>query len=131
MLDQKSAVRISALIMARRRETGIGLRAAAIESGISPSTLSRLERAAARTIPDAETLAKLSSWLHVPLSSLFDEQEKSRKKPSPRPSTPEVITAHLRADRNLSEETARALAEMFKALYSQFTEKPPQSRSRP
>ena len=37
-------------------------------------------------------------------------------------STLDKIEVHLRADKNLSPETARALAEMFRSIYENFTE---------
>ncbi|MFN2481882.1 MAG: hypothetical protein ABR554_10490, partial [Pyrinomonadaceae bacterium] len=39
----------------------------------------------------------------------------------PQESTPSIVEAHLRADRNLSEETARALSELFRVAYAQFS----------
>jgi transcriptional regulator with XRE-family HTH domain len=116
MSSRSALARISALIKAKRREKGIGLRVAADESTVSASTLSRLERGAATSLPDSDTLTKLSEWLNLPLGSLLsDKQEISGMEPTL--STPEVVEVHLRADRELSPETARALAQMFKTLY--------------
>ena len=39
----------------------------------------------------------------------------------PHESTPEIVEAHLRADRNLSPETADALSQLFRVAYSQFS----------
>jgi hypothetical protein len=39
----------------------------------------------------------------------------------PHESTPEIVEAHLRADRNLTPETADALSELFRVAYSQFS----------
>jgi hypothetical protein len=39
----------------------------------------------------------------------------------PRESTPEIVEAHLRADRNLTSETAAALSELFRVAYAQFS----------
>jgi transcriptional regulator with XRE-family HTH domain len=117
MTSRATLARLSALIKAKRREKKIGLRAAADESKVSASTLSRLERGAATTLPDSETLTKLAKWLEVPLNSVFSDKNQSPGQ-EPSLSTPEVVEVHLRADRELSVETAQALAEMFRTLYA-------------
>ena len=48
----------------------------------------------------------------------------------PHESTPEIVEAHLRADRNLSEETAKALSELFRVAYSQFSHPGEDTRKR-
>lgn len=108
--------RISALIKAKRREEELGLRAAADASGVSASTLSRLERGAATSLPDSPTLTKLASWLNLSVDSLLSDKQEPQGR-EPELTTPEIVEVHLRADRDLSPETARALAEMFKTLY--------------
>lgn len=113
---------IGALVQAKRREEGIGLRAASEKSGISASTLSRLERGAATSLPDAETLSKLSTWLQVPVGLLMAPDLPETTGAAPDLTTPEVVEVHLRADKHLSPSTADALAKMFKMLYDQFTE---------
>lgn len=45
----------------------------------------------------------------------------------PTESTPNIVEAHLRADRNLKPETAKALAELFRVAYFQFAGKPTDS----
>jgi transcriptional regulator with XRE-family HTH domain len=108
--------RLGALIKAKRREKKIGLRAAGEESKVSASTLSRLERGAATTLPDSDTLTKVAKWLEVPVSSLLSDRQAEGREPTL--NTPEVVEVHLRADRQLSIETAQALSEMFKTLYA-------------
>ena len=39
----------------------------------------------------------------------------------PQEPTPEIVEAHLRADRNLTPETAAALSELFRVAYTQFS----------
>ncbi|MGH9949844.1 MAG: hypothetical protein ACRD6X_21970, partial [Pyrinomonadaceae bacterium] len=39
----------------------------------------------------------------------------------PHEATPEIVRAHLRADKNLSPETANALSELFRVAYKQFS----------
>ena len=116
MSSRAALAHISALIKAKRREGGIGLRDAAEASGVSASTLSRLERGAATSLPDSGTLTKLAKWLGLTLSSLLSDKERNHES-EPQLTTPEVVEVHLRAAKELSPETAKALAEMFKTLY--------------
>ena len=117
--------KIAVLIKAKRRENGDQpLRAAAHDAKVSAATLSRLERNISATLPDAATLNKLAAWLGVGVGELLQE---SQQKPGSRPeaTTPEYVEVHLRADKNLSPKTAKALADMFRTLYEQLaTEKP-------
>ncbi|WP_449420517.1 helix-turn-helix domain-containing protein [Phormidium nigroviride] len=124
MTYESALARISALVKAKRREKKLGLRAAASECGLSPSTLSRLERGASSSLPDADTLAKLANWLEVSVGFLLLEQGKEGDEDGPELTTPEVVEVHLRADKRLSPKTAEALAEMFRILYEQFTQEP-------
>lgn len=116
MTSRAVLARVSSLIKAKRREREMGLRAAADESGVSASTLSRLERGAAASLPDSATLTKLGEWLDIPLSSLLSNKPEP-KGHEPTLTTPEVVEVHLRADQELSPATARALAQMFRTLY--------------
>jgi transcriptional regulator with XRE-family HTH domain len=121
MSSRAALARISALIKAKRRETGLGLRAAATASGVSASTLSRLERGAATSLPDADTLTKLAGWLDVPVGSLLSEDGEAEDG-GPELSTPEIVEVHLRSDKELNPKTAKSLALMFRMLYEQLVE---------
>jgi transcriptional regulator with XRE-family HTH domain len=120
MKSKSVLARISAKIKAKRRESGLGLRASAEESKISASTLSRIERGAATSIPDAATLNKLAEWLDTSVSSILGVEE--REDNSPKLTTPEIVEVHLRADKELNPKTAQSLATMFKMMYEQLKE---------
>lgn len=90
--------------LAEKRATR-GVRDAAREVGISPATLSRVERG---YLPDLETFRKICAWLKV------DPGEVLGVKPGGA-STPPKAAVHFRKDRTLKPETARALAEMILA----------------
>jgi len=105
--------RLAALIKAKRLETGMTLQQIADEIKISPATLSRLE-AAKGTQPDTLALAKLSAWLNIPIAELIQIKTPTEEKGE----TPDVVRAHLRADKNLSNEAAENLANIFSSLYN-------------
>ncbi len=118
MAEITNMARLGEIIKAKRQEAGFGLRAAADESGISASTLSRLERGIGAA-PDAETMSKLSEWLQASVDDLLFGGEAQFKELEGL-STPDAIAVHLRADKKLSPETAEALAQLFRAAYKQL-----------
>jgi transcriptional regulator with XRE-family HTH domain len=121
-MQKADLARIGALVKAKRRKTGLGLRASAAQCGVSPSTLSRLERGDSSSLPDADTLTKLAAWLGTTVAALLSE--KSKPLVDPKLTTPEVVEVHLRADKRLSPETAGALGRAFRLLYDQLAQEP-------
>jgi len=122
MSSRTTLAKLSGLIKAKRRETGMGLRDVAKVSGISPSTLSRLERGVSSSLPDTDTLTNLANWLNVPVSSFLGNNKVDKGANEPQLKTPEQIEVYLRADKTLSPQTAEALGKMFNILYQQFTD---------
>jgi transcriptional regulator with XRE-family HTH domain len=110
------------MVKRRRKELGMSLRELAKVTGISPSTLSRIENNTGK--PDADNIARLASWLGIPVDRILHSE--TEVKPViyyPDESVPEIVEAHLRADKNLTPETAKALAELFRVAYYQFSKK--------
>jgi transcriptional regulator with XRE-family HTH domain len=101
-----------------------GLRTTAQEIGVSAATLSRVEQGKA---PDLDTLTALCRWLETSPNSFLvgersDEATDSSAMPHPPGmSTPEVIAAHLRADKDLPAEAAETLAAMIRLTYEAVT----------
>ena len=108
-------------IKRRREELEMSLRDVAYVTGVSASTLSRIENGTGK--PDADNIARLSQWLDMPVNRVMKTQNSSDVEPViyfPHEATPEIVEAHLRADRNLTPETAKALSELFRVAYKQF-----------
>ena len=112
----------------QRQRLGLSLREVATTTGVSASTLSRVENGVGT--PDSATLARLAQWLGIPLERLMSgsliaaSSDASASDPVvyfPTESTPNIVEAHLRADKNLRPETAKALAELFRVAYTQFS----------
>ena len=113
----------------QRQRLGLSLREVATTTGVSASTLSRVENGVGT--PDSATLARLAQWLGIPLERLMSgslmaaaSSDASAADPVvyfPTESTPNIVEAHLRADKNLRPETAKALAELFRVAYTQFS----------
>ncbi len=110
-------------IRRRREELSLSLRDVADQTSVSASTLSRIENGTGK--PDADNIARLTSWLDMPLERILSRSREDNDPKAvvyfPHESTPEIVEAHLRADRNLSPETADALSELFRVAYSQFS----------
>jgi transcriptional regulator with XRE-family HTH domain len=121
MTYESALARISTLLKARRKEKEIGLRELARECGVSPSTLSRLENGTTSSLPDANTLSKIATWMNVSIGFLLYGTVETDNQNEVVLTTPEIVEVSLRADKKLSPETAEALAGMFRLLYSQFT----------
>ncbi|MBI1766894.1 MAG: helix-turn-helix transcriptional regulator [Bacteroidetes bacterium] len=110
----------------RKREAGhLSLRAVAKLTGVSPSTLSRIETAKG-FIPDATTLAKLCRWLEIPIERIVGLADSLWTERSqmvvhyPNEPTPSIVEAYLRADPELTPETAYALSELFRIAYEGY-----------
>jgi transcriptional regulator with XRE-family HTH domain len=110
-------------IKRRREELGMSLRAVADITDVSASTLSRIENGTGK--PDADNIARLTNWLDMPVDRVLNRQYKENSVEPvvyyPHEATPEIVEAHLRADKNLSPETAKALSELFRVAYSEFS----------
>ena len=119
-----NTVELGRAIRRKREEQGLSLRDVANETGVSASTLSRIENGTGK--PDADNIARLTSWLNVPMERIMGGREGAGDESKavvyfPQESMPEIVEAHLRADRNLTPETAQALSELFRVAYAQFS----------
>ncbi|HEV8169819.1 MAG TPA: helix-turn-helix transcriptional regulator [Pyrinomonadaceae bacterium] len=111
-------------IRRRREELGLSLRDVAAKTSVSASTLSRIENGTGK--PDADNIARLTAWLDVPMERILSGRDPQAEETKavvyyPEEPVPEIVEAHLRADRNLTPETAAALSELFRVAYTQFS----------
>ena len=69
---KKTGVNTSELgnaVRRRREERGLSLRDVADKTGVSASTLSRIENGTGK--PDADNIARLASWLDMPIERVM------------------------------------------------------------
>jgi transcriptional regulator with XRE-family HTH domain len=102
----------------------LSLRDVADVTQVSASTLSRIENGTGK--PDADNIARLTGWLNMPIDRVMNKHQSDNKFVDaivyyPHEATPEIVEAHLRADKNLTPETAKALSELFRVAYTQFS----------
>jgi len=120
-----NTIELGRSIKRKREAMKLSLRDVADETGVSASTLSRIENGTGK--PDADNIASLTTWLNMPIERVMNSARgKSDGEISPvvyfpHEAMPDIVEAHLRADRNLSPETAKSLAELFRVAYTQFS----------
>ena len=117
-----NTVELGRAIKRRREELGLSLRDVADKTNVSASTLSRIENGTGK--PDSDNIARLTAWLDMPIDRLMNKQKADDVEPViyyPHEATPEIVEAHLRADKKLTPETAKALSELFRVAYKQFS----------
>lgn len=81
-----------------------GVRAVALEIGVSAATLSRVERG---YMPDLETFGKICRWLKIDPAEVLGVKDVVSKRPA--------VAVHFRKDQALQPTTAEALAQMILA----------------
>jgi transcriptional regulator with XRE-family HTH domain len=130
-----NTVELGRAIRRKREELGLSLRDVADETNVSASTLSRIENGTGK--PDADNIARLTAWLDMPVERIMSGRRTESGEDGaaavvyfPQETTPNIVEAHLRADRNLSPETAKALSELFRVAYAQFSAPGTESRGR-
>lgn len=105
-----------AALDSHRQSRNLTWKQVANQAGVAASTLTRMGQGKR---PDVDGLAALASWsgldvedFYRPIASIADDPEPLAK-----------ITALLRADRNLSGESAKALEIMLKTAYQTMRRK--------
>ena len=81
------------------------------DAGISASTLTRMKQGKR---PDVDSMAALATWAGLDLDDYVVGDERGEAEPLPK------ISALLRADPNLSKESATAIEEMLRATYQRL-----------
>ncbi len=117
-----NTIELGRAVKRRREELELSLRDVADVTGVSASTLSRIENGTGK--PDADNIARLTGWLDMPVDRVMKAVNKDDVEPVvyyPHEATPEIVEAHLRADKKLTPETAKALSELFRVAYQQFS----------
>jgi transcriptional regulator with XRE-family HTH domain len=98
-----------AMLKTKRGERGLREVAQAMGE-ISASTLSRIENGKP---PEMDVFLRICDWMQVDPATFLTRADED----APKMNTPEVIEAHLRADKNLDEATAEAIAQMVRTAY--------------
>ena len=101
----------------RRQSLKMSWRQAAAEAGVSPSTLTRLGQGKR---PDVTSFAALVKWLGVSSEHFLSGVRASRPKDQ---DFLTVVSAHLRARKELSPKSAEALEDIIRAAYNRLKDR--------
>ena len=88
-----------------------GIRATADQIGVSPATLSRVERG---NLPDLETFRKICAWVGVDPGVVLGFRPATDAKP--------IVRVHFKKEAAVSQETAQALSELILKAQEQMQE---------
>lgn len=102
-----------------RKQRDLTLREVFAQTGVPIPTLSRIERGAANSL-DSTTLLALTEWMGISMADLRASPSPVKKHGKEIQETPDIVELHLRADKNLSKETASALATLFRTAYDHY-----------
>lgn len=94
-------------VIARNKRGDRKLRETALEIGISPATLLRIENG---HVPDVDTFGKVCRWLNADPGEFLGFKQQSSPEAT---SNLLTVSAHLKAQRNLQPATVTALAKMI------------------
>lgn len=109
-------------LQSKMRAEGLSIRRAAQEIGCSPATLGRLlQGSGSPNYPEGVNLIRAANWLGRSLSDFEVGQRKHV-------STIGDVEAHLRALRDLPQETIEGLAAMIRAVYDERRIKDPKEK---
>lgn len=97
------------LLAQKRAKENLSLRDVGRETGISTTTLMRMEHG---RVSDTDNVIALSQWLGLTVERLTGPVVES---------VPQQIKAIILADPRLSDEAGEALCSMFSVLYQQMT----------
>jgi transcriptional regulator with XRE-family HTH domain len=98
---------------AHRQAKDLTWKAVAERAKVSASTLTRIAQGKR---PDVDTLAALCKWSGLSADEFIAYDSAARNRPEPLAE----IVAHLRADKKLKPEGAKAIEVMIRAAYEQF-----------
>lgn len=98
--------------MVRERRGDRGIRKVASDIGVSPATLSRVERG---KLPDLDTFSKICEWLEVDPGEMLEMKKGIMSKKQEQPSSQVVVAAHLRADPAQDPDAAHDIAQLIMA----------------
>lgn len=118
MKNSKAVKILAPALKAWRKAEKLSLRRAAGLIGVTASTLSRIENE--KGSPDADTVAAVAGYLKIPVERVLCDAPDAPVAYYPDESLPEIVTAHLEKDENLTSENAARLSEIFRTAYHEF-----------
>ncbi len=100
-----------------RQARELSWRSLAKEAKVSPSSLSRMAQG---NRPDVDTFGALLAWLGRPAEDFFPGLPTRGERPQ---ATMAAVSSHLRASKELSSDSAKALEEILGAAFNALKER--------
>lgn len=95
--------------LVRSKRGRCGLREVSPIAGISPSTISRIER---KAIPDMATFLAICDWLEIhPIEFIKNTKHETK------PQDYSIICSKLRADKRIDSNVGNAIASLIEAVF--------------
>ena len=107
-LDVESLI---AALNAEREDRGLSWRKLALEAGVNPSSLTRMQQG---KLPDVNTFTALIHWLRMPIDQFMAS---GLSGPSQEPNPMAVVSTLLRGKREMTPEALKALDELVQAAF--------------
>jgi len=104
---------LGAELRRRRADLGVSLRAVEQQTNISAATLSRIERG---SVPDLSVIERLAAWLNVIVHASGGAPAQGEHQVRTDDDLLRTIEIHLRANKHMSEDLARSIANTFDTL---------------
>lgn len=104
-------LQLDALVAAldsERQARGLSWRQLALEAGVSPSTLTRMQQGKS---PDVNTFSALTTWVDIPAERFYSDQKMKNVHDDPMA----VISTLLRGKKNMSPKAIKAIQELVNA----------------
>jgi len=106
--------KLVAALDARRRAEGMSWRKLALDAGVSPSTLTRMQQGKS---PDVNTFTALTKWLNIPAERFGLEAAHDRGSQPAEAHPMSVVSTLLRGKHKMSPRAMNALEELVNAAY--------------
>lgn len=121
MAEEIDMQRLGRQLRRLRRKRGLTLKEVYDQTGITVSTLSRIERRASKSI-ESGTLLTLAQWMGTRVEKLNPKPEQVKRGGKVVEETPDIVELYLRADKKIDRKTAAALSRMFRAVYEELSQ---------
>lgn len=118
---------LSRLVREKRKRLNWILGDLANETGISASTLSRLEREYGRDeikfTPSMKTVMALTQWLNIPIEEVLEIDSHKTGQETTFEYHLEQVASHLRSAKSLDEENVQTLSDIFHMAFTKAAKK--------
>lgn len=119
------AKKLGRLVYKKRQTENLTLVEVSKATGVSPATLSRVERQREKEkvvfTPATRTVTALTRWLGIPITAILDTHSTEDYTSQTLQDHLEAVRAHLRTSKKLDAKSAELLGSIFGLAYEQMS----------